>query len=451
MNNKLEKDFTTGSVSKRLMEATIPVLIAFIFSMAYNIVDSLWVGNLLGEKAMAALTVSMPPILLTTSIAMGATNGAAILLSKHIGAKDKDNQNKVISTSFIAAIIFSIIITVICEFSAKAILNLLNTPDGIFSMAKEYLILYMAGYVFLFMYLYFAAVLRSFGNTTMQMIPIIICTMLNIILDPIFINKIGFKGAAIATLLSQGIMMFIMIVYIIKRKLIVIDFKLFDKNTLKELTLKAIPSIIQQSIPAISTSFITYLVSAFGVMPLAAFGISGKLETILFYPAMALNMTITTCIGQCFGAKNIKKANEYLKSGILLGSGFLIILTIIVVLFSRSLAQMFGASTSVQNLVKVYFSTISVGYICNVITNSVLGAVNGFGKPMESMFLMIFYYIIVRMPMAKILSMSNLGLNGIWAAVLISHIAAAIAGICYFKILLKKDYMKLDMDSVTNY
>ncbi|GAA0076565.1 MATE family efflux transporter [Clostridium sp. CTA-5] len=451
MKNVLEKDFTKGNTTKKLIGATIPVLIAFIFSMAYNIVDSLWVGNILGEKAMAALTVSMPPILITTSIAMGATNGVAILLSKYVGAKDKDNQNKVISTSFIVAFIFSIIITVICELSAKTILNLLNTPSEIYAMLKEYLILYMIGYVFVFIYLYFTAVLRSFGNTTMQMVSIIFCTILNIILDPIFINKMGLKGAAIATLLSQGMMMLIMIVYIIKKKLIVINFKLFDKNTLKNLTLKAIPSIIQQSIPAISTSFITYLVSVFGVLPIAAFGISGKLETILFYPAMALNMTITTCTGQCFGAKNIKKAKEYLKSGIILGSGFLIVLTIIVVFFSANLAQIFGANESAKNIIKVYFSIISVGYICNVITNCVLGAVNGFGKPMSSMLLMIFYYIIVRMPLAKVLSTSSLALNGIWVAVLISHIAATIAGIYYFKVLLKKDYIRFDMKSVTNY
>ncbi|GAA0787603.1 MATE family efflux transporter [Hathewaya limosa] len=438
MDNILEKDFTIGNTTKKLIGVTVPVLIAFIFSMAYNIVDSLWVGNLLGQKAMAALTVSMSPILLTNSIAMGATNGVVILLSKYIGARDKENENKVITTSFIVAIIFSLGLTIICELGVHTILNILNTPNEIYSMAKEYLMIYMMGYVFVFMYLYFTAVLRSFGNTTMQMLSIIICTILNVIFDPIFINKMGLKGAAIATLFSQAIMMLIMIAYIIKKKLIVIDFKVFNNNTLKELVLKANPSIIQQSVPAISTSFITYLVSGFGVLPIVAFGISGKLETILFYPAMALNMTLTMCIGQCVGAKNIKKAKEYLKSGILLGSGFLIVLTIIVVFFSKNLAGIFGGSEKAKDLVKGYFLIISCGYICNIITNCVLGAVNGFGKPKSAMFLMIFYYIIVRMPLAKILCISKLELNGIWTAVLISHIAAAIAGICYFKVVLKK-------------
>ncbi|NFV11514.1 MATE family efflux transporter [Clostridium sporogenes] len=444
MNKKLEKDFTKGNTTKKLIGITIPLLIAFIFNMAYSIVDSVWIGNLLGEKAMAALTISMPPILLATSVAMGATNGIAILLSKNIGAKERNGINKVISTSFVGAIIFSIMVTIICEFGTNIILNLLNTPDNIYSMAKDYFVIYMLGYVFVFMYLYFTAILRSFGNTIMQMISIILCTLLNLVLDPIFINKLGIRGAAFATLFSQGIMMGIMVVYIIKKKIIIIDFKLFDKNIIKQIVKNAVPSIIQQSIPAISTSFITSLVSGFGILPIAAFGISGKLETILFYPAMALNMTITTCTGQCFGAKDTKKAKEYLHSGMLLGSGVLIILTFIVVVFSKNLASIFGAGESVGKLVKVYFSIISIGYVCNTITNCLLGAINGFGKPKAAMSLMIFYYIIIRMPLAKLLSATVLGVNGIWIAILVSHILASIAGFWYFASLLKKSYRNIN-------
>ncbi len=148
MNKKLEKDFTTGNTTKKLIGITIPLLIAFIFNMAYNIVDSVWIGNLLGENAMAALTISMPPILLFTSVAMGATNG----ISKNIGAKEKNSINKVISTSFVGAIIFSIIVTIICEFGSNIILNLLNTPYSIYSMAKDYFVIYMLGYVFVFIF-----------------------------------------------------------------------------------------------------------------------------------------------------------------------------------------------------------------------------------------------------------------------------------------------------------
>ncbi|NFV70542.1 MATE family efflux transporter, partial [Clostridium botulinum] len=232
------------------------------------------------------------------------------------------------------------------------------------------------------------------------------------------------------------------VIYIIKKKIIIIDFKLFDKNIIKQIVKNAVPSIIQQSIPAISTSFITSLVSGFGILPIAAFGISGKLETILFYPAMALNMTITTCTGQCFGAKDTKKAKEYLHSGMLLGSGVLIILTFIVVVFSKNLASIFGAGESVGKLVKVYFSIISIGYVCNIITNCLLGAINGFGKPKAAMSLMIFYYIIIRMPLAKLLSATMLGVNGIWIAILVSHILASIAGFWYFASLLKKKLQK---------
>lgn len=451
MKKKLERDFTKGDTTKNLISVTIPLFIAFLFTMAYNVVDSIWIGNLLGEKAMAALTVSMPPILLINSVAMGATNGVSILLSKSIGAKDEKSTNKVVATSFVVSIIFSIVITLICEFSTNGILNLLNTPNEIYFMAKGYFTLYILGYILMFMYLYFTSVLRSFGNTTMQMISIIFCTIVNGFIDPIFINKMGIKGAAVATLLSQGIMVLIMIGYIIKKKLIKINFRLFNMEDLKELIKKAVPSIVQQSLPAISTSFITSLVSEFGVVSIAAFGIAGKLETILLYPSMALNMTITTCSGQCFGAKDTKKAKEYLKSGMLFGSLFLTIITIFTVVFSKNLGSMFGAGVDVKNIIKVYFSIISVGYVCNTVTNCVLGTVNGFGKPAGAMFLMIFYYIIVRMPLSKILSITSLGLNGIWIGVLVSHIAAAIAGLSYFKILLKKQEVKLEVQPGANY
>ncbi|OPJ64151.1 MATE family efflux transporter [Clostridium oryzae] len=437
MKNFKTIDFTEGYASKNLIAITVPLIIAYVFNMAYNIVDSLWIGNLLGEKALAALTVSTPLILLFSSLSMGATNAIAMLLSKYIGAKDEEKIKSTIATSFIVTLIFGVILVLICELGIDGILSALNTPKSIYSMAKGFLSIYVLGFIFVLFYLYFTAVLRSYGNSTMQMVSIIACTFLNLVIDPVFIHMFGMNGAAVATLISQGIMMLIMVAYIVKNKIIRIDIKLISKSLSFDIIAKSIPSMIQQSIPAISTAFITLLVAGFGVLSVAAFGISGKLEVILFYPAMALNMAITSCTGQCFGAKKMKKAEEYLKWGIVYGGILLIILTITVVFFAKELTAMFGGGTSVANIVKVYFATISIGYICNCITSCVLGKVNGFGRPTTAMFVMIFYYVVVRMPLAKIFSLSSLGLNGIWIAVLISHIAAVLASLIYNIIFMK--------------
>ena len=390
-------DFIGGNTKRCLMAMAIPMIAAMFLNMMYNLVDSLWIGNLLGETAYAALTNSTPIILILTSVAMGATNGVSILISQAVGAKDKKKTESLIATSFCVAVVFSLLVTILLEVFLPVILRALNTPAETYDMAYSYLAIYILGYLAVYLYLYFTAVLRSFGNSMFQAVAMLVSTILNAILDPIFIHFIGFHGAAIATLLSQVICLLFMLIYLKKKKLFSFKISAFDKSEVLPLIQKAIPSVIQQSIPAISTTFLTALVSTYSVTAIAAYGVTGKLETILFYPAMALNMVLTTIIGQCVGGARYDRAKDYLKCALGYGCGLLVILSILVVGFSRQ------------------------------VTNCCLGALNGMGKPSKSMFLMIFYYIVVRMPLAYLLSYLGFGLNGIWFAVLVSHVVASVA------------------------
>lgn len=427
MNTKL--DFINGNTKKCLLAMTLPMIVAMFLNMAYNLVDSLWIGNLLGETAYAALTNSTPIILLLTSVAMGATNGVSILLSQAIGAKNEQKKRTLISTSFCIAVVFFLFVTLLLEFFLPTILKILNTPMETMGMAKDYLSIYILGYLPVYLYLYFTAVLRSFGDTMFQVIAMLISTILNAILDPIFIQKIGFQGAAIATLLSQSLCLVFMLIYIRKKRIFKFSFVNFDKSTIIPLIKNAIPSVIQQSIPAISTTFLTSLISTYSISAIAAYGITGKLETILFYPAMAFNMVLTSIIGQCIGAKRADRAKDYLKLSLKYGGVVLLILSALVIAFSTQLSNLFVSSNVVAQIVKGYFMIISIGYILNTITNCYLGSLNGMGSPTKSMLLMIFYYLVVRIPLSYAISYAGFGLNGIWIAVLISHIVACITAI----------------------
>lgn len=422
-------DFIGGNTRRCLMAMALPMIIAMFLNMAYNLVDSLWIGNLLGKTAYAALTNSTPIILILTSVAMGATNGVSILLSQAIGAKNKRKTESLIATSLIVAIAFSLLVTLVLELSLSVILNALNTPTETYDMAYSYLTIYVLGYVAVYLYLYFTAVLRSFGNSMFQVVAMLVSTVLNAILDPIFIHFIGFHGAAIATLLSQVVCLIFIVIYLKKKKLFSLHITWLEKTDVLPLIQKAIPSVIQQSIPAVSTTFLTALVSTYSITAIAAYGITGKLETILFYPAMALNMVLTTIVGQCIGGQRSDRAKDYLKCALKYGCSLLLILSIVIVVFSRQLSGFFVNSFDVAAIVGAYFLIVGVGYILNTITNCFLGVLNGFGKPAKSMLLMIFYYIVVRMPLAYLFSLLDFGLNGIWTAVLISHICAAVASI----------------------
>lgn len=425
MNLKL--DFISGDTRKCLFMVTLPMMAAMFLNMAYNLVDSLWIGNLLGETAYAALTGATPLILILNSVAMGATNGVSILLSQAVGARDRRKTEGILATSFLFSVVFSAGLTVLLEILLNPILSLLQTPEETYPMAYAYLKIYLLGYLAVYLYCYFTAVLRSFGNTLFQVIAMLICTVLNAVLDPLFIHWMGFSGAAAATLLSQTLCLIFMLFYLWKKKLFSISLAAFERKWILPLCGKGLPAAFQQSIPAISTSFLTSLVSGFGISAIVAYGVAGKLEILLFYPAMALNMVLTAIVGQCAGGGRLDRVKDYLKLSLLYGGVCLAVLSFLVVCFAQSLCRLFVDSTEVNRIVQTYFQIIGVGYVLNTVTNCFLGAVNGLGKPGKSLFCMVLYYLIVRMPLAWILTVLGFGLNGIWAAVLLSHVVAAVA------------------------
>lgn len=171
-------------------------------------------------------------------------------------------------------------------------------------------------------------------------------------------------------------------------------------------------------------------VTRYGVTTIAAYGVTSKLEILLFYPAMAMNMGLATIAGQCFGANRKDRVKDYQKTGVLIGCVFTAVTTILITIFAKELSSLFVDSLQAAEIVKNFFQIISIGYVMYMITSCFLGAISGSGKPEISMLLFFLYYIVIRIPLAIILVHSSLELNGIWVAILISHVLAVlIAGI----------------------
>lgn len=210
-------DFINQPTRQALFLMVLPLMAAMILNMAYNLVDSLWIGNLMGERAMAALATSTPLILLLNSFAMGATNGLGILLSHAVGAQNKKRQSALLATSSAAALGGCLLLTAGAEAMLPALLRLLGAEAAVLPMASSYLRIYLMGYPLVFFYFYFTAVLRSHGNSTFQALGMLLCTLLNGVLDPLCIRLGGLAGAAAATLLSQGVAVVLMILYLKRR------------------------------------------------------------------------------------------------------------------------------------------------------------------------------------------------------------------------------------------
>ncbi|MGL4741766.1 MAG: MATE family efflux transporter, partial [Sarcina sp.] len=395
---KVKMNFVECETKKGLISMIIPMIIIMFLDIAYNIVDSIWVGNLLGKTYYAALTNATPIILLLIALSLGSTNGIAISISQAIGLKNKEKLEKIISTSFLLNLTFSIIIVGFLEVFLKQILKLINVPVQTYAISYKYLVIYILGYIPMFLYLYFTAVLRSFGNLKFQVIPMVISIVLNIILDPLFIKIMGFKGVALATVISEIISLLIILIYILRKKAFSLNVKKFSIKISSDIVKNVIPLIVQQGLPAISTIFLTGFISNFGIIPLDAYGIIICIEKLLLYPAMALNMVLTVIIGQCFGANRLDRIKDYIRLAIKYGVITLLIVDSLIIIFSKQLSDIFIRGDKISQIVMIYFIIVGIGYILNYITNCCLGFFNGIGQPIKGMLIMIFYYLIIRIP-----------------------------------------------------
>ena len=416
-------DFIGGDTRRSLLRMVGPLLAAMVLTMAYNLVDSLWVGNLMGETGYAALTSSTSVVLILSAIAMGSSNGAAILIAQTAGAKKE--AGGLISVSLALAGAFSVGVTAVLELALRPLLSAMNTPPELFSMAYDYLSVYLLGYAAIFLYMHFTAAFRAFGDPVFQMKGMLLSTVFNAVADPLMIRGFGLRGAAWATVLSEALCLVFAVVFHRKKRLFRLTLRRADAAWVRPLLADAVPSAVQSCMPAVSSAALLLLVTGFGVTAIAAYGAAGRLEILLFYPAMAMNMALTAITGQCSGAGRTDRVRDYLRCALRLGTVFTAVLSAAVILFAGPLSRLFVDSGATAAIVQNFFRVVSVGYVLYMATSCFLGETSGLGHPGRSMALMFVYYIVVRVPLAAALVRTPLALDGVWTAVLISHIAAA--------------------------
>lgn len=377
----------------------------------------------MGETGYAALTSSTSVVLILSAIAMGSSNGAAILIAQTAGAKRE--AGGLISVSLALAGAFSVGVTAVLELALRPLLSAMNTPPELFSMAYDYLSVYLLGYAAIFLYMHFTAAFRAFGDPVFQMKGMLLSTVFNAVADPLMIRGFGLRGAAWATVLSEALCLVFAVVYHRKKRLFRLTLRRADAAWVRPLLADAVPSAVQSCMPAVSSAALLLLVTGFGVTVIAAYGAAGRLEILLFYPAMAMNMALTAITGQCSGAGRTDRVRDYLRCALRLGTVFTAVLSAAVILFAGPLSRLFVDSGATAAIVQDFFRVVSVGYVLYMATSCFLGETSGLGHPGRSMVLMFVYYIVVRVPLAAALVRTPLALDGVWTAVLISHIAAA--------------------------
>ncbi len=423
---KHEIDFINGDARKSLWKMVMPLLAAMVLMLAYNLVDSIWVGNLLGESGYAALTTAGSVSILLYALTTGIGNGTSVIVSQLAGAGERKKADAVISNAIIMAVMFSAAVTVLLECFLDRLLLIFRTPADIYMDAKSYLAIFLVGYTAIFIYIQLTSVFRSFGDPVFQMKGMILGTGFNAVADPLFIRWFGISGAAIATVLSQLLCLVFALIYEKKKAYFRFDGKTLRWPVVKDILKTVIPSSVQNCIPAVSSMIMVILVNRYDVTTIAAYGVVKNIENILFYPAMAMNMALIPIVGQLFGAKRNDRIKDYMGKALVDGVLLETVLTGIVLLFSTHISMAFVREQAVADIASRGLMMIGPGYLCYMVTSIFTGKLAGLGKVNLSMAIMFLYYIVIRVPLAVVLVKSSMGIDGMWIAILASHLAAVI-------------------------
>lgn len=441
MSNHIGKDLTESKVSSTLITLLVPILLSNTLNVVYNIVDSIWIGNIIGPLGLSAVAVSFPITLMMGSFAFGVNMANGVIVSQYYGAKDYNTVSHVIKVSTTLGVIILFTVGSLMFIFAKKILIIMNTPKDALDMAVIYLRITIIGLLFAYSYFFISSILRAVGDSVRPLIFLIVSSIVNIILDPILIKgffiipAMGLKGAAIATVISQCISVLISTSYLkIKNSFIKINpfIFTFDINITKKIMKLAIPISSNQFIVAFGWLIITRLISSFGDAASATVAIVNRVESLFIMPIGALGNAVMTMSAQNIGANKFDRVKEIFKNGIVIGIIISSVMSIFSIVNPHLLINMFTKDLEVFEYSKSYIYTImpififySIMFVCN-------GVINGAGKTIVIMIFSTSTTLILRTILAYALS-EKFALVGIWASMGICYIINTLFSLYYYK------------------
>lgn len=307
----MAKDMTQGKEWRLILSFTLPLIGGNLLQQVYSLTDSLVVGNFAGQNALAAVGTSFPLTYLLLALATGLTNGVGIMAAQFYGAKRADAFRKNLSTACFTLLAAGVIITALGIALSRPLLEgLLQADAVILDSALIYLRIYCIGLVFQFAYNTFAAILRSIGDSRSTMYFLLVSTVLNVVLDIIFVRLWGVAGAAWATVIAQAVSAALSGVYLFRRVELAHfqkgEFR-FDRASFSKSLQLGVPTSVQQCAVGLGMVIMQRLINSFGIDTISAVAAAMKLESFAMVPIMMFYMGLSNFTGQNMGAGNISR------------------------------------------------------------------------------------------------------------------------------------------------
>jgi putative MATE family efflux protein len=441
------QDFTEGNIGKQVINFSTPLMFGNVLLSVYGIINMIWVGRLLGHTAVAAVSASLPIIMLMPSFLIGLGMATNVLIAQAFGRKDTALLRKILANSFFTSMLFCLLISIIALLLRRHLLEWVHAPQEIRDMALSYLTIIMATLVFQFFINWMTGMLRGLGDAITVVKILILLTVFNIVFVPLFIRGIGplpplgVAGAAWGTALASVTTGIIGYIYLLRHNPYINmhswDYSL-DWHIIREVFVIGVPASLQMMVISLAGVFILSLVNSFGTDVTAAFGIGMQIDMLAAIPLMSIGMAATSIAGQNLGAQKIDRVFQTLRISVYFALAIALTCTAVLVIFPDHIGSIFlkesAEHANVLNLVSRYYHWMAFIFPCFAVTFVIQGVLRSAGDTMALLVLSFIALIVIRIPLAYLLA-GPFGFkqDGIWMAMLFSSALAVGLNWLYYK------------------
>jgi putative MATE family efflux protein len=434
---------TEGPIWIALVRLSVPIILANILQVGYQLTDTFWVGRL-SVQAVAAVSLSFPISLLCVSLGGGLPVAGTVLIAQFRGRGDQHAVNHVAAQTLLLCFAVSLAFAIGGFILSEPIMRFMGAATDVLHSAVVFLQVTFLGFIFVFGFFAYQALMRGLGTVYPPMYIVLLTVLLNFILDPFFIfgfgpvPAMGVSGAAMATLCTQAIAMAVGLYLLVSGSSAIHlrwrDFRPDFKLIWNLLRIGA-PSSIEQGTQALGLTLMMMLVASFGTDPVAAYGVGTRVLSCVLIPAMGLSIATSTLVGQNIGAGRIDRAQRTNRISCLISFATLTVMGAILFFAGQTLSALLmpqaGEEAISHSATFIHVIAFSFGFIG--LQQVLTGTLRGAGDTVAPMVLAILSLFVVRFPLAWVLSnRTSLGADGIWWAVAISIIISAILTGLYF-------------------
>jgi putative MATE family efflux protein len=435
---KIENNLSRGSVLSKLVLFALPFLASNVVQSFYNVADMLIVGNFSGTASMSGVNIGGQITFILTNTVIGLCVGATVLIGQYIGAENRRGLERVTTTIITLLVLIAALVTVVMLFCKGPILRLIRTPAESYAESNRYLTVTVLGIIFIFGYNALAAILRGMGNSRQPFYFVLAACIINVVLDLVFVAVFHWDafGAALATVISQALSVFLCVRYMVKNHF-QFDFKPRSYKIYRKelgLILKiGLPTCLQNSVVGLSFLFLNAIVNIVGgVSASAALGAVGKFNSFAFMPTIAVSASISAMSAQNIGAGRLDRAVQTCRIGTFFGVLITYAFFVFVQIFPAAVLRLFGSDPQMIRDGVTYLRSFSLDFLIIPYIFCINGFFIGGGHTLFTLFTSMLSSVLLRVPVCYILGISlNWGLRGVGLGAPVASAGALIVIIVY--------------------